>query len=139
MKTQSWILAVALMLTACGRGSSSATQPSLTPPASSSMTEWKVTQRFVSVSGPDNCWVREQRERWAGAVFPDLPMSVNRSIGSITLESRVLPGKLSRHPHWHCLFGQRRAVGRRREALPRRDFFSADARRVESFGPVFRG
>ena len=86
MKTQSWILAVALMLTACGRGSSSATQPSLTPPASSSMTEWKVTQRFVSVSGPDNCWVREQRERWTGAVFPDLPMSVNRSIGSITLE-----------------------------------------------------
>jgi predicted phage tail protein len=50
-------------------------------------TLWRVTQRFVSVSGPDNCWVREQRARLTGAVFPDLPMTITRSGGSISLES----------------------------------------------------
>jgi hypothetical protein len=50
------------------------------------MTNWTVTQTFVSVTGPDNCWVREQRQRLTGAVFPDLPMAVTRSAGSIKLE-----------------------------------------------------
>jgi hypothetical protein len=81
-----WVPAVALILTACGRGASSPT-PASTPSPASSETRWAVTQRFGSVVGPDNCWVQEQRARWTGAVFPDLPMSVTRSNGSITLES----------------------------------------------------
>ena len=60
--------------------------PPTSPPASSLVTNWLVTQRFVSVSGPDNCWVREQRARWTGATFPDLPMRVTRSGGSVTLQ-----------------------------------------------------
>jgi hypothetical protein len=88
---QGSILTVALMLSACGGSASSPTLPSSTAPPSSvspsSVTNWKVTQRFVSVTGPDNCWVRYQRGWLTGAVFPDLPMSVNRSGGSITLES----------------------------------------------------
>lgn len=88
MKVQISTLAVALILTACGGGSSSPTVPSPpAPPTSSPKTEWRVTQRFVSVSGPDNCWVREQRARLTGLIFPDVPMSITRSDGSITLES----------------------------------------------------
>src|SRR4029078_1328533 len=44
------------------------------------------TQRFASVNGPDNCWVREQRQRLTGAVVPDLPMTVTRSAGAIRLD-----------------------------------------------------
>ena len=86
------MLALAISVTACGGGSSSPTAPQLTPPqptgpsASSAVTNWVVTQRFGSVSGPDNCWIREQRARWTGATFPDLPMKVTRSAGSISLE-----------------------------------------------------
>ena len=50
------------------------------------VTNWIVTQRFVSVNGPDNCWVREQRQRLTGAVFADLPMAVTRSNGAIRLD-----------------------------------------------------
>src|SRR6187200_744340 len=82
MRGQFSSLAVVVMLTACGGGSSSPTQPS----APSARTEWLVTQRFVSVSGPDNCWVREQRTRWSGAIFSDLPMLIARSGRSITVE-----------------------------------------------------
>lgn len=78
------MLALALMLSACGGGSSSPTAPS--PAAPPAVTNWIVTQRFVSVSGPDNCWVREQRQRWTGAVFPDLPMTIVRSNGAIRLD-----------------------------------------------------
>ena len=53
----------------------------------SAATNWNVTQRFVSVAGPDNCWVREQRQRLTGVVFADLPMAVTRSNGVISLES----------------------------------------------------
>ena len=61
--------------------------PTPTPTPTGQRTEWRVTQRFVSVVGPDNCWVREQRDRWTGAVFPDLPMTVTRSGNAIALES----------------------------------------------------
>jgi hypothetical protein len=84
MRPQIFSLAILLILTACGDGSPSPTQPS--SPTGAATTEWLVTQRFVSVSGPDNCWVREQRARWAPAIFPDLPMSVTRSGRSITVE-----------------------------------------------------
>ena len=82
------LLSATLTLAACG-GTSSPTQPSSTaqPGASSPISSWKVTQRFVSVTGPDNCWVRYQRGWLTGAVFSDLPMSVNRSSGAITLDS----------------------------------------------------
>ena len=89
MKTHGLTLALALMLTACGGGSSSPGPSSPTapsPPASSTVTNWTVTQRFVSVNGPDNCWVREQRQRLTGAVFADLPMAITRSDGVILLE-----------------------------------------------------
>jgi hypothetical protein len=81
-------LLAALTLTACGTDSAPI-QPS--PPAAaptpSPAAEWTVTQRFVAVTGPDNCWVREQRARWTGAVFPDIPTSITRSGGAITLRS----------------------------------------------------
>src|SRR5687767_7104830 len=90
MKPRISTLAVALSLAACG-GGSSPTQPS--PPAvpspaapATSATAWTVTQRFVSVNGPDNCWVRAQRARLTGLVFGDLPMSITRSGGSIRVE-----------------------------------------------------
>jgi hypothetical protein len=88
MKTLTSTLVVALTLAACDGGPSSPTQPSATsPPASSLVSDWSVTQTFVSVSGPDNCWVREQRARLTGAVFGDIPMEVTRSGASILLES----------------------------------------------------
>ena len=89
MNAQISTLAVALIVTACGGdGSSSPTLSSPTAPsASSPAVNWSVTQRFVSVSGPDNCWVREQRQRLMGVTFSDLPMAVTRSGGSISLES----------------------------------------------------
>jgi hypothetical protein len=93
MRAQISTLAIALIVTACGCGGgssapslSSPTEPSTAPQASSLVTNWMVTQRFASVSGPDNCWVREQRDRWTPAIFPDLPMTVTRSGASITLE-----------------------------------------------------
>jgi hypothetical protein len=79
---------VALAFTACGGSSSLPSAPlNSSSPSPSVFTQWKVTQRFVSVTGPDNCWVTAQRGRLTGAVFPDLPMTVNRLNGSITLES----------------------------------------------------
>jgi hypothetical protein len=93
MNAKSWTVAVALLLTACGGGSSSPapsapTAPSspAPPPDSSTVTNWNVTQTFVSVDGPDNCWVRSQRQRLTGAVFPRLPMTVTRSDGVIRLD-----------------------------------------------------
>jgi hypothetical protein len=75
---------LALTLSACGGGSSSPTSPSSSqPPATAS---WSVTQTFVSVTGPDNCWIGEQRSRLTGAVFTDLPMTVTRSGGAITVD-----------------------------------------------------
>jgi hypothetical protein len=80
-------LTAALILIACGGDSSSPTPSSpTTPPVSSPVPDWKVTQSFVSVIGPDNCWVREQAQRLTGAIFPDLPMAITRSGGSIRLE-----------------------------------------------------
>jgi hypothetical protein len=77
-------LAIALTFVGCG-GSSSPTSATVTSvPAGT--TNWLVTQRFISVSGPDNCWVREQRARWTGAVFAELPMNVTRTGTSIAVE-----------------------------------------------------
>jgi hypothetical protein len=50
------------------------------------VTTWKITQRFVSVVGPDNCWVREQRARLTGAIFTDLPGTVDHSSRSIGIQ-----------------------------------------------------
>src|SRR5687767_10285921 len=97
MKVWSTTLAVALMLTACSGDSPAPTAPSSSrspapspapaPSPNGDLTEWRVTQRFASVTGPDNCWVRAQRIRLTGASFPDLPMTVTRAGDSITLES----------------------------------------------------
>ena len=84
MKQRIVLVAIALSLPACG-GSSSPTTPT-TPSPSTGTTEWVVTQRFVSVTGPDNCWVRQQRATWTPAVFPDLPMTVTRDDRSITVK-----------------------------------------------------
>jgi uncharacterized lipoprotein YajG len=83
MKVVITTLIFAVMLAGCGGGSSpsSPAAPS-TPaplPSSDSVTSWSVTQRFVSVTGPDNCWVREQRQRLTGALFPDQPKTDTRS------------------------------------------------------------
>jgi hypothetical protein len=90
-------VAIALIFCACGGESSAPTSPSTpstfgspsppAPPDPSPKPEWTVTQSFVSVAGPDNCWVREQRATWTGAVFPDLETSITRSDGQIAVES----------------------------------------------------
>lgn len=81
MKGRIVTVAIALSLAACGESSSPTT-----PSPSTGTTEWIVTQRFVSVTGPDNCWVRQQRATWTPAVFPDLPMTVTRDDRSITVK-----------------------------------------------------
>jgi hypothetical protein len=92
-------VAVVVIFTACGGGTSSPTTPSTnmsspptTPSASSPNTGWSVTQRFVSVNGPDNCYVRLRQRELTGLVFPNVPMGVTRSGGSITLQSSFFPG-----------------------------------------------
>jgi hypothetical protein len=94
---------VALLVTACGGSSSPTRSSSVVPsttvaPASSStttslsaVTNWNGAQRFVSVTGPDNCWVREQREWLTPSRWPDLPITVTRSAGSIKVESSFWP------------------------------------------------
>jgi len=86
MKSAVLILPIALLVVACGGKSSSPVQASSVTQTSSppAVPGWQVTQRFVSVEGPDNCWVREQRQRLTGAVFPNLPMTVTRSTDTIT-------------------------------------------------------
>jgi hypothetical protein len=79
-------LALALMLTGCGSSSAPSSPTAPSPQASSTVTNWIVTQRFGSVSGPDNCWGTEQRQRLTGLVFADLPMAVTRSDGVIRLD-----------------------------------------------------
>jgi hypothetical protein len=80
-------LAVVLTVTACGGGQSSPTAPTPSSPTPSPAFDWIVTHRFESVTGPDNCWVRQQRARLAGVVFPNLEMSVTRSGDSIRIQS----------------------------------------------------
>jgi hypothetical protein len=81
MRRLMFTVATALSLAACGDSSSPTT-----PSPSMAITEWVVTQRFVSVTGPDNCWVRQQRATWTPAVFTDLPMTVTRDARSIMIE-----------------------------------------------------
>jgi len=54
-----------------------------------SATSWNLTHRFVSVTGPDNCWVREQRERLTStwAVVANQPMSVTRENAAIGIDA----------------------------------------------------
>ena len=84
------VLAVTLTV-ACGGGTSPTpgTPTTPTPPGGSpSGTNWMLTQRFESVTGPDNCWVRRQRESLTGVAFSALDMTVDRSSGSITVKSQ---------------------------------------------------
>ena len=89
------MLAVALIVTACGGGSSPTSPSTSVPPASSppppssspDTTRWTVSHRFVSVEGPDNCWVRQQRAKLTGVAFGNMAMSITRSNGSIAVES----------------------------------------------------
>jgi hypothetical protein len=88
-------LAALLTVTACGGGQSSPTSSPTTPTPSSPTPgptpgptfDWIVTHRFESVTGPDNCWVREQRARLTGVAFSNLEMSVTRSDNSIRIQS----------------------------------------------------
>ena len=80
MQARIFTLAGVLSVAACG-GSSSPTSPAATAGSSN----WIVTQRFLSVTGPDNCWVRQQRATWTGAVFPDLPMTITREDRSMAV------------------------------------------------------
>jgi hypothetical protein len=88
------VVLAATLTIACGGGTSptpgTPTAPTTPTPlgGSSSATNWMLTQRFVSVTGPDNCWVRQQRESLTGVGFSDLDMTVERSGGSITLKSQ---------------------------------------------------
>jgi hypothetical protein len=86
------VVLAATLAVACGGGTSSPSTPTTpttpTPPVGSSSTNWWLTQRFASVTGPDNCWIRQQREKLTGVRFSDLDMTVERSGGSITLRSQ---------------------------------------------------
>lgn len=91
MKTQLLAIAVALTLAGCGGSSPNTPSPPPTPtptpsPTPNLQTNWLVTQRFGSVSGPDNCWVNEQRARLTPLVFSQLPMAVTRAESSITVK-----------------------------------------------------
>ena len=90
MRLNNSVFALTLLVAACGGSSSSPTAPDSSAPPTAppvvSATNWVVTQRFVSVSGPDNCWVREQRARWTGAIFPGLPMTITRTGTAISLD-----------------------------------------------------
>ena len=88
MKASIVALAIAVLVAACGGSSPSSPAPAQTPnPPPTAVTNWLVTQRFGSVTGPDNCWVNEQRARWTPAVFSGLPTSVARAESSVTLKS----------------------------------------------------
>jgi hypothetical protein len=87
------VVLAATLTVACGDDTSPPSTPTTPtaptpPPAGSSSTNWWVTHRFVSVTGPDNCWIRQQRERLTGVTFSNLDMTVERSGGSITLRSQ---------------------------------------------------
>ena len=88
------VVLAATLTVACGGGTSptpgTPTAPTTPtqPGGSSSGTSWTLTQRFASVTGPDNCWVRKQRESLTGVGFSGLDMTVERSSGSITLKSQ---------------------------------------------------
>jgi hypothetical protein len=89
------LVLLAVMLTvACGGGTSptpvTPTTPTTpTPPGGSAFsTNWLVTHRFESVTGPDNCWVRRQRDSLTGIVFTNLDMTVERPGGSIAIKSQ---------------------------------------------------
>lgn len=84
MKPKVLTLALVVSLAACGGSSPSAPTPTPTPTPTG--TQWSVTQSFGSVTGPDNCWVNEQRARWEPAVFSGLPMTVNRAESAITFK-----------------------------------------------------
>jgi hypothetical protein len=85
------VILAATLIVACG-GSTTDASPSPTapspPPTPTVSTNWMVTHQFVSVTGPDNCWITQQREKLTGIRFPDLDMTVERpSGGAITLRS----------------------------------------------------
>jgi len=89
------VVALAATLTvACGGGTSptagTPTAPSTptSPGGSSSATNWVVSHRFVSVTGPDNCWVRKQRDSLTGVYFTNMDMTVERSNGAISVKSQ---------------------------------------------------
>ena len=90
MNLNNSMLIMTLIVAVCGGCSSSPTAPDSSPsptaPPASPVTNWVVTQRFVSVNGPDNCWVRAQRAQLTGAIFPDLPMTITRTGTAITLD-----------------------------------------------------
>ena len=79
-------LALALLVASCG--GNSPTQPTLEPtPSPTPVTNWNITHTFASVEGPDNCWVRSQRQRLTGVVFSNLDASITRTNGTIRVES----------------------------------------------------
>lgn len=89
------VVLAATLIVACGGGTTESTPitpttpTTPTPPVNSSSTNWMLTQRFVSVTGPDNCWIRQQRENLTGVGFSGLDMTVERPPGgSIALRSQ---------------------------------------------------
>ena len=88
------VIVAATLIVACGGGTTASSPitptapPPPTPPVNSFSTNWMVTHRFVSVTGPDNCWIRQQREKLTGVRFSDMEMTVDRPPGgAITLRS----------------------------------------------------
>jgi hypothetical protein len=82
-------LALAILVASCGGNASSPTQPTLelTSPSSSNATKWNITHTFASVDGPDNCWIRLQRQRLTGVVFSNLDATITRTNGTIRVDS----------------------------------------------------
>ena len=96
MTTRILTVALALVVASCGSTQSptqptpdSTPSPSPAPaPTAPGTTNWTVTQTFVSVEGPDNCWIRSQRQRLTGAVFPNLDTTITRTDGTLRIESQ---------------------------------------------------
>jgi hypothetical protein len=87
------VVLAATLTIACGGGTpqtpSSPTAPTTTSPLAPSSTNWMVTHRFLSVTGPENCWIQQQRESLTGVVFSNLEMTAERSVnGSIKISSQ---------------------------------------------------
>lgn len=92
-------LMLAILVASCGGNtSSSPTQPTLEPtpsptpapipvPSSPDLTNWNISHTFVSVEGPDNCWIRLQRQRLTGVVFSNLDATITRTNGTIRVDS----------------------------------------------------
>ena len=91
MKLLTWTLAATLILAACSSDSRTpmTSAPSAPSPPASETESWMFAVRFILVTGPDNCLVRERSIELAGTAFSDVPTSIVRSTSSLTINNSL--------------------------------------------------